>query len=155
MTEFVLQYQAKVVEFSIATETDDDVRLRFGVGGSIDHREARLDLQDSDTTTGGRQTIDMKDNGIFYILGRFRMDYAAVGLQLDWYVAPNTQFGGDFEGVMNDVEIVALYTLDPQDLTFRVGYRWTQLPASGNEGGLEYDVDYLLEGWEFGIEFTF
>ena len=150
--EFRLRYIAQMYEHTLPTD-DEDLVLHAGAGGVLAHRELKFQA----TAAGGSRTqvAAAKDNGVLYLAGRGRLTYGGLGLIADLAVSPYLNLGGDFEGAMWDLELMATYTLEDQDLTAYVGWRRAEMPASGSDGGFHYDLDLTMDGYFLGLEITF
>ncbi|MEZ5967361.1 MAG: hypothetical protein R3F56_26220 [Planctomycetota bacterium] len=148
MDEWRLRYVAKLLEHAF----DNRVRVEFGGGVAIAHR--RLDFSVK-RDTGDGQSFTAEDNGVPYVFGRLRGSYGAASLNLDWAYVDGIGFGRDFDGRMQDVEVTGRYGFGAQDATIFAGYRYTELPAQGREGGLAYRADLRLEGFQVGMQVRF
>jgi hypothetical protein len=154
MDEYRLTYVAPLVDHELELDDDNYLRLRFGAGAAIVHREGSFDTEEY-ANAGNNQGFDFGDAGLPYLSVRGRVEWRDVSLQVDWDYNPDISFGGDFEGHLHDIEILGRYTFDAQDITILAGYRWSDLKLSGNSGELRYDADFQLDGYLVGLEFTF
>jgi hypothetical protein len=153
-TEFDgLELRARYIAQLFEYETENNVVFRLGAGLALAHREFTLRAREASGVR--RQQIDMKDNGVPYIAARGQVRYMGFGLEMDYAISPDITFGGDFDGVLQDLELMGTYTFEDQDLTVYAGYRRSYLEANGNEGPLVYEVDFIIDGYVLGIEFTF
>ena len=154
LEEFRVGYTAELFAHELSVTEAEPLLVRLGAGAALAHREGDLTLE-SDTDPDLVEAIEFKDNGLLFATARARLEYVGAALQFDWGYHPDFDFGGEFQGEMHDVEITASYTLEAQDVTFLVGYRYSQLPATGSSRGLRYDTDFELEGWMLGFTFRF
>ena len=147
--EFRLRYIAGLVDF----ETAEQVRVQFGLGGQIAHRNLKWRVQEASLLRAEQFTT--KDEGVVY--GSFRGDvsYMGFGVRGDYSISPDIQFGGDFSGIMHDVEIAVTYTFADNDVVAVAGYRRTWLPARGVSNGLPYELDATMDGYVLGLEIGF
>ena len=72
----------------------------------------------------------------------------------DYAIAPGL-VTGDYDGMQQDIEARLSYSVPFQDVTLFAGYRYSLFSAKGNEGGLAYDSDLRLDGYQFGITVSF
>ena len=131
---------------------DHPLSLRFAAGGVLAWRDLTLRAKTDD---GQRhQNVDI-DGDVFYPAARFRASWRDVGLDVEYAVSPNLVIRGDFEGLQQDLELRATYTLPMRDVTFFAGYRYSDFSAESDAGGLAYDADLALDGFQFGVVVTF
>ncbi len=101
------------------------------------------------------QKLEMEDNGAIYLAARGRISWRGVALQVDYAISDDMNFGGEFEGTQQDLEITLGYTLDSQRMTLFVGYQYSEFPGEGEERGLKYTSDFSLEGFYAGLTMIF
>jgi hypothetical protein len=122
-----------------------DVRLALG----LVYAHRRLDL-DAVTIDGVRQQKLNHDGDAFYPAVRLRAGMGSVAVDLEYAISPELQTG-DWTGVLHDVEARLAYTVPFQDVTLFAGYRFSTLEAEGSEGGLAFDSDLTIDGFQFGV----
>jgi len=150
--EYRLRYIAQTHDYTFETDREE-IGVRFGGGGVLAHRDLKFQHR---TTNGARtQAATPRDNGVLYLAGRGQVTYGLYGLAADLAVSPYLNLGGDFEGMMWDLEVMATYTLEDQDLTAYLGWRRSDLSASGSDSGFAYDLDLTMDGYFLGLELTF
>lgn len=149
MDEWRARYLAKVAEYTFP----ERIVVAFGVGLALAHRD--LEFFPKQQATGAGQILTAKDYGVPYLAARLRGSYGVFSLTLDWAYDDGVDFGGDFEGRLQDIELLGRYEFLRQDVTLFAGYRYTELPARGHEGGLEYRADLRLEGLQVGLQMRF
>ena len=149
MDEFRFGYVAQ----AFLWENDQGLYAKLGGGLTLVHRELDFVVQQEDGPA--RQAIRAKDVGLPYLKGRLDVGYRQFGIDVDYAWNPDLELGGDFSGTLQDLEVVAHFTLEDQDLTLYAGYRRSDLPASSREGPFRYDADFELEGFFLGIRFSF
>ena len=149
MDEWRGRYIAKVFEQTIQGRA----RVAFGVGAALAHRDLKFFPKQQSTGVG--QILTAKDDGVPYLAARLRGTYGPISINLDWTYDDGIDFGGDFEGRMQDIELLGRYEFVRQDVTLFAGYRYTELPAKGHEGDLEYRADLRLEGLLVGMQLRF
>lgn len=153
MDEFRLSYIARFLghEFQLR-ERPLDVGL--GVGATIAHRRFEFDaVQDPDRLR--RQKVEATDDGVVYAVGRARISWEGATLGADYGYSDGWEMGGDFEGEMQDLEIYLRYELENPRVILFGGWRRSELPISGVQDGLDYDMDLVLAGFQLGIGFEF
>ena len=132
---------------------DHPLRVRFAAGGVFAYRG--LDLRAR--TEDGSRTQGVSIHGdVLYPALRAQVAYRDVSLDVEYAIAPDALvLGGDFDGVQQDFEARIGYSLPMRDITFYGGYRYSEVPAEGTEGGLRYDADLVIDGFQFGVRVTF
>ncbi len=60
------------------------------------------------------QKLEMEDDGAVYLAARGRVSWRGVALRVDYAISDDMNFGGEFEGTQQDLEITLGYTLDTQ-----------------------------------------
>ena len=149
MDEWRARYVAKLFEHTFPNR----LRVGFGLGGAVAHRDLKFFPRRQ--TLGDGQILTAKDYGLPYAAARLRGTYGPVSLNLDWAYHVGVDFGGDFAGRMQDIELIGRYEFVRQDVTLFAGYRYTELPAKGRENDLEYRADLRLEGFQLGLQLRF
>lgn len=150
LDEYRLSYVARVFGYGFL---EDEAEVVLGAGAMLAHRDLRFAANE---VSGARsQKVKMSDDGLPYLGGRLRASYLQFGAQVDYMINPDVDFGGDYEGINQDLELRLTYTLEDQDLTLFAGYRRQELGASGNEGVFRFDTDMTLEGFVLGFSFRF
>lgn len=149
MDEYRLRYAAAVFDH----ETDSGVRIQLGPGVLLAHRNGELSL--SEVGRERRQAAKFRDNGIVYLGARSRFGYRGFALQADYAINPDVTWGGDFDGVLHDLEVTGSFTFEDQALRLYAGYRRSDLDTSGTAGPFAYSSDVVLDGYVLGVGFTF
>ena len=134
-------------------ELDNGVRIQLGAGAAVGYRG--YTFKSFDINGVRRQEIDIQDDGMPYAAARGRVSYLGFGAQVDYGINPDVPLGGDFDGLTQDLELLATYTFEDQNITAHAGYRRTWLEADGREGPLWYEIDLTIDGYVLGLEFTF
>ena len=147
--EFRLRYLGQVIDY----ENESTFLAGLGFGGMLAHRN--FTFRTTAQNVARSQDVTMRDSGVFYIAGRARLGYYGFALTGDYAISPGLNFGGDFDDTLQDAELTLSYTFTDQNVTLAAGYRWEDLPAQGNEGGLDWQMDLRIEGFVLGIEVTF
>ncbi len=147
--ELRLRYMGQVIDY----ENESSFLADLGFGGVLAHRQ--LTFRTTAQNAARTQNVSMSDNGVFYIATRARIGYYGFALTGDYAISPKMNFGGDFDGTLQDAELTLSYTFTDQNVTLAAGYRWEDLPAEGNEGGLDWKMDLRIQGYVLGIEVTF
>lgn len=148
MDEWRVRYIAQVFEYTFPTR----VRVQFGIGAQLAHR--RLEFFPK-LASGEGQIVTAQDDGVPYVAARLRATYGPASLNLDWAYDDGVDFGGDFEGRMQDVELTGRYEFSRQDVLLFAGFRHSELPARGHENDLAYRADLRLEGLQLGMQLRF
>lgn len=151
MDEFRIGY-VQPVWTGHANVRDQQVDLRFGAGGYFAHRDLQLHTA---SETGTTQNLEVRDHGLLYPAVRGRAAWHELSFDLDYAFCPGFSLGGDFHGWQQDVDVRLAYTLARHDITFFGGWRYSTWSANGHEGGLAFDTDLILDGFQFGVQFTF
>jgi hypothetical protein len=128
------------------------LQLRAAVGAMLTWRDLALGARTVDGSRGQGLGIEGETASV---AARLRATWRDISLELDYALSPDAVLGGDFGGMQQDVELRASYTLSLQDITFFGGYRYSELLATGSEGGLRYDADFVLDGFQLGVAVTF
>lgn len=152
MDEFRIGYLAQVLDGSFDYH-DHPIEWRLALGGILAHRS--LDLQMQTVDGARRQSLHADDDGVLYPAIRLRAKWQNVHLDIGYAISPELDFGGDFDGVMQDFEARIAYTVPYQDITLFAGYRYSTLPVAGTEGGFGYSGDLVLDGFQFGLQVSF
>ncbi|MGE3175810.1 MAG: hypothetical protein AB7O97_24520 [Planctomycetota bacterium] len=134
------------------TYRDQPLDLRLGLGGVWAHRDLTLHMRTN------QDNLRAQDVGIagdsFYPTARFRAQLRNVALDVEYAISPHLSTGA-FDGVQQDLEARLSYTVPFQDVTLFGGFRYSTLEADGLEGGLAYDADLRLNGFQFGVLVNF
>ncbi len=125
--------------------------LRVAVGGIYAHRDLTMRMRSDD---GLRRQSVHETGEAFYPAARVRAGLKNVALDLEYAIAPGL-VTGDLDGTQQDFEARLSYTVPFQDVTLFAGYRHSVLAAAGSEGGLAYDSDLVIDGYQFGLLVTF
>lgn len=149
MDELRLRYIGEVYELQLKNK----VEFTFGLGGAIAHRD--LELFPKRTSDGTGQILQIKDDGVPYLAGRGRATYGQTSVQLDWAHNFGLDFGGDFDGDLQDIEITVRYAFPLQNVSVYGGWRRSDLPAGGHMGPFTYAAAFVLEGYFLGAEMRF
>jgi len=131
---------------------EQPLTFEVGAGGVLAHRGMHLRAQTDDGVR--RQTLQI-DGDLLYAAARARVGWRNMAFDVDYAICPDVALGGDFGGVMQDIELRASYTLPMRDVTFFAGYRYSDLEADGHAGSLGYDADLRIDGFQLGITVSF
>lgn len=135
-----------------STYRDRPLSVQIAAGGVFAYRS--MDLR-ARTTDGARtQNADISGD-VIYPAARFRAAWRGFAFDADYAISPELELSGDWEGVMQDIELRIAYTLPLHDITFFGGYRYSTLPAEGQSDGFAYDADLTIDGFQFGVSVTF
>jgi hypothetical protein len=134
-------------------ESEAGARLQLGLGAQLAHRELKFEAREVNGLRS--QTLDVKDEGMPYVCARGRAGYLGFGLQADYAINPDVSFGGDFDGIQQDIEIAATYTFADQAVVVSAGYRRSYLHANDSQGSFAYDLDLIFDGYVLAAEITF
>jgi hypothetical protein len=151
MNEFRLAY----LEPLLATKgsyRERPIEFRLAAGGVLAYRDMALRAMTDDGV--GRQNVDI-EGSVAYGALRGRVTWFDVAFDLDYAVSPGLTLGGDWDGLQQDIELRASYTLPMRDVTFFGGWRYSTLEATGTMSGLEYDADLGIDGFQLGVTFSF
>lgn len=151
MDEFRVGYVEPIVNLKTMWR-DRPLSLRAGIGAVLAHRD--LDLR-AKTTDGARQQHVSSSGDVVYPAARARVAWREFALDAEYAISPHAVLGGDFDGTLQDIEVRASYTLQQRDMTFFAAWRYSDLPADGSTGGLRWDADLVLDGFQFGVVLTF
>ncbi len=149
MDEIRARYVGKAYELKLKNKLE----FAFGVGGALVHRELKLAARRIADGTG--QIIEIKDDGVPYLAGRARATYGPASLQLDWAHNFGLDFGGDFDGDLQDVELTARYAFPLQNVSVFGGWRRSDFPAGGHVGPLDWAASLVLDGLFVGAQMRF
>ena len=152
MNEYRVGYLQQVWEAHGALY-DRPLDLAFAAGGILAHRD--LELHARSTDLARHQDIDISDHGVVYPALRFRAGWQSLALVLEYAMSPDLSFGGDFQGLQQDVEARLTYTVPFQDIGLFVGYRYSTMSVEGVEGGLGFDGHLYLDGIQLGVTVSF
>jgi hypothetical protein len=135
-----------------STWRDRPLVLRFGLGGTVAHRDLVLRGKTED---GARTQRITAEGDVLYANARFRASWRDFAVDLDYAASPGVALRGDFEDFQQDVELRASWTMPLHDVTFFAGWRWSELVADGDASGLGYDAKLWIDGFQFGVSVTF
>ncbi len=134
------------------TYRDRPLALRFAVGGVLAHRDLSLQAR---TVDGARtQNVEI-DGDVLYAAARLQATWRDFAFDADYAASPEIVLSGDFEDLLQDLELRASYTMPLHDVTFFAGYRLSALTAKGDANGFGYDADLTIDGFQFGLSVTF
>lgn len=150
MDDVRISYLENVVA-TTATYREQPLKLQFAAGGQLAHRLMSLQARTDD---GMRTQNAQIDGDMLFAAMRGRMSWRELSLDVDYAVSPGLALGGDFEGLQQDFEILARYSL-PRDVTFFAGWRYSEMPAKGDANGFRYDADLKVDGYQFGFSVLF
>ncbi len=151
MDEFRIGYLEPLL--STSTEwRDKPMKLQVAAGAVYAYRT--MDLR-ARTEDGARTQNVAIDGHNLYPAVRFKATWREFALDVDYAISPDLDLGGEMEGTLQDFEIRASYAVPLRDVTFFAGWRYSDLEAAGTEGGLRYDADLVLDGFQFGVTVTF
>lgn len=131
----------------------DPIDMRLGLGGTWANRRMDIDVRGSDTTTSYSQNVDFSGD-VFFGAARFRATLGQVSLDVEYALSPDLQ-SGEWDDVAQDFETRLSYAVPFQDVTIFAGWRYATLDGAGSAGGLEYDANATLDGYQFGVTVTF
>lgn len=138
-----------------ASKTDwreQPLSFEFAAGAVLAHRAMHLRAQTEDGVR--RQTL-RADGDSVYPAARFRAGWRDFTVDAEYAISPRLDFGGDFGGVLQDLELRASWAMPLRDLVFFAGYRYSELSADGHDGALGYDADLVLDGFQLGMTISF
>lgn len=152
MDEFRARY---IASFTMWEDEDlEDYWFTAGVGLQVGHKEMTFDVRGITSNTG--QKILIKDDLSPMLAIRLQAQRGQLGVRLDAAINDDWSVGtGNLTGRFYDVSLVASYYLDAQDLTVFAGYRRFNITSRGNEAHLEFDTDFVLDGYLLGVQFIF
>lgn len=151
MDEIRLRYIAGLFSW---TDEDEENWFKAGLGAQFTHREMNFTITQDGTDNS--QKIEIKDDLSPMLAARLAGGRGPWSVQADFAINDDWAFGtGNLEGRFTDMQARANYYFEDQDLTLFAGYRRFEIPATGNEGDLRYDVDFTLDGLFFGFSFQF
>ena len=151
--EYRLRYTWGFVDHEFANSGEYPVRVQFGLGALLAHRN--MSFQANEVAGAREQEIHMKDDGVPYGSARLRISWREFGGQVDYAYSPDIDFGGEFDGDLQDLELKLTFTLEDQGLTVFAGYRRQELPSLGHEGPFAFENDFKLDGYVLGLSFSF
>ncbi len=158
MNEYRFGYTGQVLEHSFTIREDqDDLVARLGLGAAMVHRDGRFKVERVllQGNSGDSERIHFKDDGAPYLSTRGEVEWLGATLRVDYSINPDINFGGDFDGTMQDLEFTLEYSFPDQGVSLFAGWRRTEIPAEGRENGLKYDTDFRLEGYTLGLSASF
>lgn len=131
----------------------DPIDMRFGLGGTWANRRMDVDVRGSDLLGSYAQKLDFGGD-VFFGAARFRATLGQVSLDVEYALSPDLQTG-EWDDVQQDFETRLSYAVPFQDVTVFAGWRYATLDGSGSAGGLGYDADMTIDGYQFGVTVTF
>lgn len=133
------------------TWRDQPLAMRLAGGAVLAHRAIELRA----TTIDGlrRQNVEI-DGDVAYAAARFRAKWRDLAFDVDYAISPELVLGGDFDGVLHDVEARLAYSLPLYDVTFFAGYRYSEFEADGDANGFGYAADLSIDGFQLGMTVT-
>jgi hypothetical protein len=151
MIEVRAAYTGEVLghEFEL---NDEPLTVRWGLGAALANRQIDLILHN---VNGPDERNELRDNLVPYATTRLRFDHRNAGLQVDYGINPEYDFGNEFEGILSDVEVRLDYTFDVQGVTLFAAYRYAQLDGFDNADGLFFRNDFVVEGYTLGARISF
>jgi hypothetical protein len=140
--------------YDLRTELQErPLRVRLAAGGVFAYRDLTLTGFTDDQTKAQKVGID---GNVLYGAVRARATWREVSFDIDYAISPELVVSGDFEGVQQDIELLASYQLPQRDIRLFAGYRYSTLFAKGGvTGNLRYDADLIIDGFQFGVSVTF
>ncbi len=151
MEEFRLRYITEI--WSQSFHDQEPLTLRLGVGGVLAHREMTFEAIES--TGARRDKVRAKDNGLPYLAMRAAVDYQGFSLCANYALNPDLNFGAEFDGVQQDLELIGRYVLEDQDMILFFGYRRQNLSSSGHSGDFDFATDFVIDGFLLGFQIPF
>ncbi len=150
MDEWRIGWNESVLRQELAVQ-GRPLDLRLGLGLTYAHRDLSMRMRTDD----GVRTQNVRHAGdAFSPTARLHAGIKSVALDVDYAIAPGL-VTGDFDGIQQDIEARLSYSVPFQDVTLFAGYRYSMMSAKGSEGGLAYDSDLRLDGYQFGITVSF
>jgi hypothetical protein len=135
-----------------STWRDQPLTVRIAGGGVLAHR----DLDVRARTDAGRRAQNREIEGdTVYAAVRLRASWRDYALDLDYAISPELELRGDFDGVLQDLELRGSWTMPLHDVTFFAGYRLSTLEGQGDANGFAYSADFTLDGFLLGLSVTF
>lgn len=135
-----------------ATLRDRPLTLRFAAGGVLSHRSLALKARTAD---GARsQNAEIEGDALF-LATRFRAQWRDWSFDTDYAISPQLVLGGDFENVMQDLELRVAYAVPMHDVTFFGGYRFSAFEAKGRADVYDYRADLQIDGFQVGVSVSF
>jgi hypothetical protein len=134
------------------TWRDQPLALRFAAGGVFAHRD--LDLRAR--TEGGVRTQNVEIEGdVVYGAARFRAAWHDWAFDAEYAASPGIVLSGDFEHLLQDLELRLSYTMPLHDVTFFGGWRLSTFEAKGRADVFSWDADLTIDGFQLGVSLTF
>ncbi len=129
------------------------IDMRLGLGGTWANRRMDVDVRGTDLSGSYAQKIDLGGD-VFFAAARYRATLGQVSLDIEYALSPDLQ-SGEWDDITQDFETRLSYAVPFQDVTVFAGWRYATLNGSGSAGGLDYDADMTLDGYQFGVTITF
>jgi hypothetical protein len=134
------------------TWRDRPLTLRTALGGMFTMRD--LDLRAR--TDDGQRTQNVQIEGdLVSIAARVRASWRDFAIDADYAISPELSFGGDFDGLLQDLELRGSYTMPLHDVSFFAGYRLSTFEAKGHAGAFAYGADLIIDGFQVGVSVSF
>lgn len=124
-----------------------------GLGPMLAHRRLRMTV--SEVTGLRAQKMEVEDDGQVYLAARGQVSWSNLALTADYAISDDWNFGGEFDGTQQDLEVMISYTTYDGRLALFGGYQYSAFPASGSEGPFDFDADFTLDGYLFGLTIIF
>jgi len=153
MDEYRLNYTAAIFDQTVEFR-DEDLRMELGIGGTIAHRDFVMRVREESAILR-EEKIELKDDGVLYGTARARLSWRGAAITADYAYSDDWSLGGDFKGVLQDLEITGSYELDFQDVRLFGGWRRTEIPAQGTRDEFRVATDFLIEGFYLGLGIDF
>lgn len=134
------------------TWREQPLTLRLAAGGVFTHRSMVLRARTEDGTR--TQNLELEGD-VVSVAARCRAAWRDWALDADYAISPEIVLSGDFESVLQDLELRLAYTLPLHDVTFFGGYRLSLFEAVGDANGFRYDADLTIDGFQLGVAVTF
>ena len=137
----------------IGVKPREDLHFQLGFGLALYHRDLKLTVKE---ISGARQQkVKLDDPGLPYATTRGRATWGRVFGQVDYAINPDLSWGGDYDGILNDLALRVGVAFPDQDFALFGGWRYDEFAGNGYDGGRRFDVDLRLEGFFVGGELTF
>jgi hypothetical protein len=134
------------------TWRDRPLTFRGALGGTFLYRS--MDMRASTVDEQRTQNAEIEGD-VVAISGRMRAAWHDFAFDVDYSISPELTLDGDFEGLIQDLELRGSWTIPMHDVTFSAAYRWSAFEASGRSGSFAYDADLTIDGFQFGVSVTF
>lgn len=128
------------------------LEVRVAAGAVVAQRTLHLRATTDDYLT--RQNVKATGQNVYPAL-RAQAKWREFRFDFEYAICPDLQLGGDFDGVLQDLEMRLTYEVPLRDLRLFAGYRYSTLPIQGTQGPFDYDADLVLDGLQIGLQLTF